>query len=423
MGQTRNQLAQIVRVPDLPPAEGAACPAPGPRRVAVHRARSFVHRHKPFCAVVFALYVIGGIAATAHEARVARAERDRAVQRFDEVRKIANSFLFDVDLAIEKLPDARPARALVAQKALAFLDNLSKDTGGDLSLLRDLAAGYERVAARQGVAGVPSLCRAICIRESVARAAPYSVADVLALAAAYDEYAGLALNNDSVLQHDYKRKALEIRERLYAAHPHDVEANRALGRGYWEHSNPLCATADYQACLEWRMRALHLYDEAAFADPSARNRHTVGMMHKSIAAPLQKLRDFDHALEHSREAIAIDEALAAADPLNAAARRDLSFSYESAAESLLHLGRPEEALEYARKTLDIREQLAAADPADTDLHSAVGSAAALVGDAHLKLGRKFDAAPYFRKSIALFARIPNQSAELRRVRMQLAKAR
>jgi tRNA A-37 threonylcarbamoyl transferase component Bud32/tetratricopeptide (TPR) repeat protein len=400
-----------------------------------YRAGKFFRRHRVFCAVaaLFVLSMAGGMAATLHEAQIARADRARAEQRFAEVRKVASGLLFDFDEAIEKLPGSRPARTLVAAKALEFLDNLAQDTRGDVSLLRDLATAYERVATLQGIAGGPnlgdsaaaaeSLRKAVALRETVAGANPESVADGLALASAYGDYATNFLKSDAVRQQDYTHKALDIRERLYANHPHDVEATRALARGYWERSIGLCATADYQNCLEWRMRSLHLYDEAVSAQPTARNRRSVAMLHKYVAAPLQKLRDYGHALEHSRQAVAIDEAAVAAEPLNAGARRDLSFSYKSTAESLFDLDRTEEALTYARKALDIREQLAAADPSDADLHSAVGSAAALVGDTHLKLGHRVEAARCFRQALALLERVPNQSEEIHRLQSQLDKTR
>jgi tetratricopeptide (TPR) repeat protein len=388
------------------------------RPAASYRAGAFVRRHRAFCAAaaLFVVSLIGGIAGALYTAHVARA---RALQRFDAQRKLTSAFLVDLNAAMENVP----ARSLTVARALELLENLARDAGRDLSLLRELAAAYERVAAVQGFpGGSETLSKAIAMRETVSAADPNNVADGLALAAVYGDYANQFLKLDPVRQQQFTGKALDIRERLYAAHASDREATRALGRSYWERSNPLCATADYQDCLEWRLRALHLYDEAAYADPSARNRRSVAVMHKSVAAPLQKLRDYGHALEHSREAVAIDESLAASDPLNAAARRDLSASYKSAAESLLGLGRPEEALDHARKSLEIRRQLSAAEPADAGLRSAVARAAALVGDAQLKIGRNREAARLFREAIAALESMPERAPDLERLREQLRKA-
>ena len=111
-----------------------------------YRAGKFITRHK--AAVIAAglamAALAGGSIATVWEARVAERERERAERRFVEVRRIANSLLFDVHDALRDVDGAGPAREMVIGRAISFFDSLARDAGGDLQLERELGAGYER---------------------------------------------------------------------------------------------------------------------------------------------------------------------------------------------------------------------------------------------------------------------------------------
>jgi non-specific serine/threonine protein kinase/serine/threonine-protein kinase len=119
----------------------------------------------------------GGSLATLWEARVAERERERAERRFVEVRRIANSLLFDVHDALRNVDGAGPAREMVIARALSFFDSLEKDAAGDLPLERELSAGYERAGDIQMQANDPrgaasSYLRAVGLREKMASQAP-----------------------------------------------------------------------------------------------------------------------------------------------------------------------------------------------------------------------------------------------------------
>jgi hypothetical protein len=74
----------------------------------------------------------------------------RAQRRFGDVRKLANSLLFEFDDAIRDLPGSTPARQLLVQHALQYLDGLSSESAGDRRLRRELADAYQKVADVQG---------------------------------------------------------------------------------------------------------------------------------------------------------------------------------------------------------------------------------------------------------------------------------
>jgi len=117
-----------------------------------YRARKFVQRHKMgVLATLFVLVVVStGVLATIREASIASANRRRAEQRFNDVRTLANSLIFEIHDSIESLPGSTPARKLIVERALEYLDSLAQEVRGDSSLQRELADAYKRIGDVQG---------------------------------------------------------------------------------------------------------------------------------------------------------------------------------------------------------------------------------------------------------------------------------
>ncbi|MGE5413020.1 MAG: serine/threonine-protein kinase [Syntrophomonadaceae bacterium] len=122
------------------------------RGTLVYRSGKFVRRHRiALAAAAFAaLALAGGVVATVREARRARRAEASAERRFDEVRTLANSFLFELHDEIRDLPGSTKARALLVRRGLEYLDRLSRESAGDRALRRELAEAYMRVGDVQG---------------------------------------------------------------------------------------------------------------------------------------------------------------------------------------------------------------------------------------------------------------------------------
>jgi eukaryotic-like serine/threonine-protein kinase len=117
-----------------------------------YRAQKFLARNR-WSASVAALGVValvGGIAATAYQAKLAREAQARAERHFADVRKLANSYLFDVHDAVKALPGATPVREMLVKNSLAYLDRLALDTADDAALMAEIASGYDRLGDVQG---------------------------------------------------------------------------------------------------------------------------------------------------------------------------------------------------------------------------------------------------------------------------------
>jgi len=114
----------------------------------------FVARHKlplALAATVLAslvtVLVIGE-----RERRIAVAERARAERHFANVRKLANTIIFEVHGKLENLPGALAARELLIAKSLEYLDALAKEPGPDPALLLEVATAYRSIGSIQGQA-------------------------------------------------------------------------------------------------------------------------------------------------------------------------------------------------------------------------------------------------------------------------------
>ena len=159
-----------------------------------YRSGKFIKRHKAGVAAagLMAATLVVGVVATVREAKVAERNRLRAEKRFDDVRKLSNSLIFEIHDSIERLPGATPARKLLLDRAVEYLDKLSGEAGGDPELQRELAWGYQRLAVVQGnqeesnlgnvQAALASDRKALTLFEAVAKANPNNTIDQLNVA-------------------------------------------------------------------------------------------------------------------------------------------------------------------------------------------------------------------------------------------------
>src|SRR5947207_8809523 len=124
-----------------------------------YRAGKFVRRNKIATAAASLVFLslLSGIVATTWEAQQAKAEKARAERRFNDVRQLAHSVLFDYHDAIKNLPGATRVRERLVKDALNYLDSLAGEATGDPALQRELAAAYERVGDVRGEAFGASL--------------------------------------------------------------------------------------------------------------------------------------------------------------------------------------------------------------------------------------------------------------------------
>ena len=78
---------------------------------AVYRMNRFVRRNRAgvLGAVLLVVALAAGVVSTVNQARVAAQERDRAERSLGDVRRLANTMLFDLHDTLREVPGATPA--------------------------------------------------------------------------------------------------------------------------------------------------------------------------------------------------------------------------------------------------------------------------------------------------------------------------
>jgi eukaryotic-like serine/threonine-protein kinase len=383
----------------------------------------FVRRHRVAVAasLLAALGLLGGLATAAWQARVAERQRALAEDRFEQVRQLADSLLFELHDAIADLPGATPARRLLVQRALVYLDRLAAETAGDEALERDLATAYERVGGIQGnphgpnlgetEAALRSYAMAVELRERLLAANPGDSSLLRELSNVRQAQGDLlGWTGDTEASLASYRTALWLRRRLLADAADDIGLRRAVAETHMSRGGVLNwngrsaeAVADLDqavALLESALDAAgpdgellrHLTQaylrradarswagdaDGALADSERAERTAAHLAAAVDDAPAQRLR-WLIALQRAellrdrsaaegavayRAALPRAEALAAADPANAQAQRDLAVNRARLADALADAGDHAAALEQAQGALTIQRQLAAQDPA------------------------------------------------------------
>ncbi|MEQ1729984.1 MAG: serine/threonine-protein kinase, partial [Vicinamibacterales bacterium] len=199
----------------------------------VYRAGKFLRRHTAavIAATLAILAVVGGLGVSLWQADIARAERDRATRRFEDVRRLSNSLLFELSPRIERLPGATAARDLLVRRALEYLDSLATESADDEGLQIELAAAYEKVGDLQGNpinpnlieldAAIGSYLKARRIREGLAGRAGETAAERLALAENFR-----VLGNIYSQANEFERAAQDLNRALVL---YDQQATAAPG--------------------------------------------------------------------------------------------------------------------------------------------------------------------------------------------------
>ncbi|HEX5229573.1 MAG TPA: serine/threonine-protein kinase, partial [Bryobacteraceae bacterium] len=153
-----------------------------------YKLRKFIGRNRGavIASSLLLIALLAGIAATLYQAHIAN-------DRFNDVRQLAHSVIFDYHDAIEPLPGSTPVRQKLVQDALVYLDKLSRQKT-DASLKRELVEGYVKIADVQGnayesnlgdsVGALSSAARAVGLGEELVKA-DRSVASRGTLASAY----------------------------------------------------------------------------------------------------------------------------------------------------------------------------------------------------------------------------------------------
>jgi tetratricopeptide (TPR) repeat protein len=367
-----------------------------------YRTRKFVRRNPvgAVAASIAILSIVTGVVAT-------RREQLRTERRFNEVREIATSFLFEFHDSVEKLPGSMEARRLLVTRALKYLELLSSESR-DEALQADVAAAYGKVSRMQWRGGGSHLgdpagaresaLREVALLEQLLVAKPADRLRRMELASALSRLAevtatGLAKAKDAVtptqravgLLDSVLREAAEdpeVLERVAAGHAQLGNLRMRLG-------DPKQALEEFRKAAGWRETLQRLRPGDLW------NQRMLGWMYVYAGDALGgggaevHLGDRQGALESTMKGERVFEALAQAH--NIAAARDLNVSRTRIAGVQEMMGHFEEALRWRKVTLQQAIESAKQDPLDADAARSVGLNYHGTGLLLMKMGRHDEA--------------------------------
>ena len=422
-----------------------------------YRTAKFVRRNRIIltaAAAIFAVVVIALITTLR--------QKQLAERRFDEVRTLARSVVFEIHDAIAPLPGSTPARELLVRRALVYLDALAKEAEDNTPLQLELAGAYLRVADVQGqpysanlgdtAGAITSYRKAVAVASAVAVSEPENTDALTLLADAHDRLGVIeqraARYAEALGQHD---RALAIRNALpdrgvrgdlalartwvaigdclYVGNRRLPRTNRSPGEAYESavrilHAAPgegahrgdllnelgrahqrlggyFCHPRhrDYTRALAHHDAALRALEErSAMMPANAAARRNAADQLVMKATAQNMSGDAAGALAGTRRAMEVLKALAAADPQNAEAERDVAFVQEQMAVACVALGRYDDAQREYEAALAIRERHVAQNPRNTEGRHDLGSLYSRMSTLARTRGDEKTAAEYLKRA-------------------------
>ncbi len=234
----------------------------------------FVSRHRyAVASAVLAAGTLAGVAAYALR------QAQLAEQRFGQVRALSRSVMFELHDAVEPLQGSLPARQMIVDRSLQYLDALARDTGASDEVRLDAARGYLRLAEIQGDdndrASVGQSAKAPArLREAVAlarqvherqpghRGAQLTLIEALRASAS----AQLVLGREEAAFAS-AREAVSLAERLLAEPPGGPDVKSSAARALVTLGQAHAEASQWKESLAYYERGVALHKAVADAHP------------------------------------------------------------------------------------------------------------------------------------------------------------
>ncbi|MBL9141439.1 MAG: serine/threonine protein kinase, partial [Phycisphaerae bacterium] len=313
-------------------------------RKAARRHRAWLGAGAIACAAV-----VVGVALALWQWSVAEEQRARADRRFEEVRGLAHTVMFDLHDAIVELPGSRPARQVLATTAMEYLQRLAAESGGDASLLIEVADGHQRVGdilgnpytANLGDTGaaLAELERGLALVRPLAEQGNNAARrSAVALQTRIGDVLVMQGQRERAMEH--YQSALDLISSLGAANGLSKVDRRMVMSTNLKIGDALTWNQDREAALA-RLTAAMRACEALASEPDSedRDRFNLQICCSKVGFMLGELGRLDEALAMQRRALASSEALAAAAPDNAARQRSVLINLNQVGSMLVRLDR------------------------------------------------------------------------------------
>lgn len=348
-----------------------------------YRAAKFISRNK--IAVSAATLAVAGLTIATG---VAIWQARLAATRFEQVRTLARSVMFDLHDAVKPLPGSLPARKIIVDRSLVYLEALANDTNASDDVQLDVARGFLRLSDIQGKDyGGASLgqsgealkmaARAVEVANRLATRSPRNIEARQLLVDALD------YNTTAHTIRGETDKALAVAERAISVAtnlPPTLENKDRLATAYKQLGATLDEKRDFAKSIPAFKQALQLRKELYEATPADTGRlQRLAEANQWLGSSYGRQKDYPNAGIYAKEALRLDELRYLKDPRQA--RPNIAGDAVLYSLSERRAGRMDNAIALLRRALAVRQEIAAEDPSSVIAAYRVASSKERLADA------------------------------------------
>ena len=372
-----------------------------------YRASKFVRRHLTAVAAasLAGLALVGTTLVALGQAREARLAHTRAEKRFQDVRRLAHSVIFELHDGIERLPGSTSVRELLVKRALEYLGDLDGESPDDPQLKAELAAAYEKIGDVQGgvayqnlgrrAEALVSYRRALALRRELAARFPGDTDHLRNLARIYACF-GMLSSWDGDFHEAVASYSLQLQvgRTLLRIRPGDVQGRRTTAMALANLGQARSAIGELEPGLADLREGLALFERLSQEDPPELRKAGYDvddnlasvrmMMAESLLAATDRAPE---ALAELGPAIAFREARLREAPLDADAKAKLAFLIATAGDAAQRAGELAEAGRFYERASVLCDELLAADASDEETRYLWLAAQVSRGEVEVKAGR------------------------------------
>ena len=301
-------------------------------------------------------------------------------RRFEQVRLLSNSFLFEFHDAIEVLPGSTKARQLVVQKGLQYLEALAQDAGNDPQLMREIGIGYGKVGDVQGdplrsnvgdtKGALESYRKSVQLLDLAWRTEGRPAAGQRDLQQAHYKLGSLQryANDTKGSLESFQRSILHGEEYVKAS-PGNVDGMRQLARAY-DQLGRMVAVVGVDEAFRSAERAVKIREELNFMGVGDRSALSeLGSSYATLGLVLARSGKTNEALEAYQKSLGMQERIASFKKDDVSAERIVMIAMSHVGDTLgnsnmINLGRFTEAAATYSKVVEKARWLVSVDPGD-----------------------------------------------------------
>jgi eukaryotic-like serine/threonine-protein kinase len=337
--------------------------------------RRVAGRHK--AVVTFAaaavLTIIAALGVAVWQRQVAVRAQARAERRFNETRQLANTLVFKIHDAVAPLAGSTPVRRTIVNEALAYLERLEAESGGDESLQLELSRAYRQIGFIQGNIGSANLGNRSEALKQFEKARRLGLPLALKSGATPGAISNLA-SVDLVMVPLVKatagveaaavlgREAVAQAEAVVRLGGETPETRGLLGRALF--ALALVYHSSLESVPHWQRAKDHYEHDLTARPESEEHQRNVALVCKYLGAVYEAAGDDPAALALQRRALELDERRYAANPTSRQTQFDLATSLSTVGTMIERAGKLEEAASLYSRSLEIRRRLSDSDPED-----------------------------------------------------------